>query len=324
MARGKEVLTAAGTLGCAAAVGFVMQSSDIADQRYSKVSAERQAILQAQHTLLDVESITLTSAVYDDAVDLPGSNSRVAKRSPPPLLPRPDLPNAVATPDCAMKAEARAMQAAMVSLSLSASCLPNERISIHHNGMIFTETTSAEGSLDLEIPALARDAVFILAFGNGEGAVAQTRVDDLTDFDRVVLQWKGDTGFQIHAREFGADYGAEGHVWAEAPGEMSAAMTGESGYLVQLGNTDVSDPLMAEVYSFPAAAAAPGGKVDLSVETEISAQNCGMEIEAQALELSGAGQVRSRDLTLAVPDCDTIGGFLVLNNLLQDMKVAQK
>ena len=71
------------------------------------------------------------------------------------------------------------------------------------------------------------------------------------------------------------------------------------------------------------ATAAQEGDVALSVEAEVSEANCGLEIEAQALELRGSGQVKTQNLTLAVPDCDAVGSFLVLNNLLQDLKVAQ-
>ena len=62
----------------------------------------------------------------------------------------------------------------------------------------------------------------------------------------------------------------------------------------------------------------------LSVETEVSQANCGLEIEAQSLEVGTQGTVKTQNLTLAVPECDAIGDFLVLNNLLQDLKVAAK
>ncbi|KKK94445.1 hypothetical protein LCGC14_2682800, partial [marine sediment metagenome] len=128
---------------------------------------------------------------------------------------------------------------------------------------------------------------------------------------------------ELHAREFGADYGDAGHVWSGAPRDMTAAVLGEGGFMTRNGDTDTSDPLMAEVYSFPVAAAGQEGDVALSVEAEVSEANCGLEIEAQALELRGSDQVKTQNLTLAVPDCDAVGNFLVLNNLLQDLKVAQ-
>ena len=52
--------------------------------------------------------------------------------------------------------------------------------------------------------------------------------------------------------------------------------------------------------------------------------NCGLEIEAQALETKTEGGIKTKNLTLPVPDCDAVGSFLVLNNLLEDLKVAAK
>ncbi|MEX3316222.1 hypothetical protein [Sulfitobacter sp. PS-8MA] len=322
MKRTKEILTAAGTMICAAGIGFVMQNSEAAEQRYG--GAEGRPI--ADHgALLEVESITLTSGEFENTIALPETDAQLFKASAPQSLPPlPETHSAAVTAACDIVADARPTEAAMVELSLDAACLPNERLTVHHNGMIFTETTDAEGQLQVTVPALAEEAVFILAFGNGDGAVAQTSVPDLADYDRVVLQWKGAAGFEIHAREFGADYGDDGHVWSGAPRDRAAAASGQGGFLTRNGNTDVAEPLMAEVYSFPVSTATEDGAVALSVEAEVSEANCGLEIEAQALELRDQGAVTTRNLTLAVPDCDAVGNFLVLNNLLQDLKVAQK
>ena len=175
-----------------------------------------------------------------------------------------------------ISANARAVAAAMVNLTLSASCLPNERVTVHHAGMLFNESTNDAGDFDITVPALT----------TGEGAVAQATVEELADFDRVAVQWKGDTGFELHAQEYDADYGSDGHVWSGATRDMSYAVTGEGGFITRLGNADVPDGLLVKVQTF-------SGK-----------------------------DITSRDLTLSVPDCDAAGNFLVLNNLFEDLKVA--
>ena len=227
-----------------------------------------------------------------------------------------------AEPACHVTAAARPIAAAMVNLTLEASCLPNEPVTVHHNGLLFNQTTDVNGAFDIAIPAMAHDAVFIVAFTDGEGAIAQTRVVDLSEFDRIALQWKGDTGFHLHAREFGADYGSEGHVWSGAARDMSYAVTGEGGYISLLGDTSVPDGLLAEVYTFPTDIAQNAGKIELSVETKVASNNCGLEIEAQTLQTRSGFEITSRDLTLSVPDCEAAGNFLVLNNFFEDLKVA--
>lgn len=332
MKRSKGIITAAGTLACAAGIGFFMQSGD---PRYDDRPVL--ATAGAANAVLDVQDITLTSA------DLEDNGTQQAALDPletPMPAPMADVVTASANvddiidgagtsrldpainPSCEISASGRAVAAAMVDLSLDAPCFANERVTIHHNGMVFTETTSATGTLGLTVPALSTDAVFIMAFPNGEGAVAQANVEELDDFHRVVLQWKGETGFEIHAREFGANYGAEGHIWHGAPGDLVGAVTGSRGMMTRHGDFDTADPLVAEVYSFPASATAMTGSVALSVEAEVTPLNCGIEIEAQSLERGPDGQITTQNLTLPVPDCAAEGSFLVLNNLLDDLKIA--
>jgi hypothetical protein len=159
----------------------------------------------------------------------------------------------------------------------------------------------------------------IFAFSNGDGAVTQVQFPDLDQYNRTVIQWKGDAGFEMHAREFGASYADPGHVWKDAPRDPNA-IDSALGFLTRLGNSDVPEGLMA-VYSFPKRMSKQTGIVDLSIEVEVTALNCGLEIEAQSLEVV-TGDVKTRDLSLSVPDCDTKGTFLVLNNLVEDLKVA--
>jgi hypothetical protein len=336
MARIKELATTAGTLGCAIGIGFVMQSTESAEQRYgtganqAKIPAAKELSLSS--AMLEVEAITLTAATFDTDVELPSTDPQVTTvAAPGSVLAEPETPTAVAPGGpavvsaeaaCTIVADARPVAAAMVNVTLNAACLPNERLSIHHSGMIFTQVTSDTGALDITVPALSEDAFFVFAFGNGDGAVAQTVVEDLGDYSRVVLQWKGQSGFEIHARERGADYGEPGHIWRDAPGSIADAVTGKGGVLTRHGDMKSTEPLLAEVYSFPTGASAQPGDVVLSVETQVNTANCGLEIEAQAFELDTNGEIKTQNVTMSVPTCDSIGDFLVLNNLVADLKVA--
>jgi len=347
MPRKSEVLTAIGTLGCAMGIGFVMQSSDVAEQRYgsahvlasagvptsvSVITTDMSSDLGNDSKLLDVQEITLTSAAFatDTLVDEAKIQATIIElgnsRSSMPQVSQTD-PIRVDTAketSCAVDAQAVPVAAAMVRLTVDAPCLPSEHVTIHHHGIMFSEVTSDKGQLSLTIPALAQDASFIVAFPLGEGTVAKTSVPEVSEYDRTVLQWKGDAGFQIHAREFGAAYGSTGHLWQETPGSLTKVEMGEGGFLTRHGNTSSAEPLMAEIYTFPRNIQNRTGDVLLTVEAEVTAENCGLEVEAQALELLPDGQIRSRNLILPVPSCDSVGSFLVLNNLLENLKVAAK
>jgi hypothetical protein len=54
----------------------------------------------------------------------------------------------------------------------------------------------------------------------------------------------------------------------------------------------------------------------------VTTDNCGLRTEAQTLEIIGGSSMKVQDLTLPVPACDAVGDYVVLQNLLQDLKVA--
>ena len=58
-------------------------------------------------------------------------------------------------------------------------------------------------------------------------------------------------------------------------------------------------------------------------DKNVTIANCGLRIEAQTLEVSRAGKMKVQDLSLPIPGCDAVGDFLVLQNLIQDLKVAR-
>ena len=137
-----------------------------------------------------------------------------------------------------------------------------------------------------------------------------------------MVQWIGQSGLQLHARENGADYGEEGHVWAGAARDTAHAALGQGGFLTRLGDARAAEPLLAEVYTFPSGMLQDAAQVALSVEAEVTAENCGKDVEAQTLQVSALGEMRTQDLVLAIPECDARGDFLVLKNLLNDLSIA--
>ncbi len=142
-------------------------------------------------------------------------------------------------------------------------------------------------------------------------------------YDRVAISWQGGPGMHIHALEYDAEYGDAGHVWADAARDIDAGVRAEGGFLIQLGNPDVYNPRLAEVYSFPFDRVPEDGTVRLIVEAEITPANCGKEIVGRTIQLSGQGGLSTMNIALVMPDCGEGGGYLVLKNLLQDLKIAR-
>lgn len=327
MAQIKRFVTIGGTVAAAIGIGIVMQYASTPNEKVSAFQAPASVDVE-ESTQLRLTNIVNTSALPNPPSDL----QEIAILRPLPVVKIAALdvpftaPSSVAPivpQTCEVLLEAQPLAAAMVDLTLQAPCLPNERATLHHNGMMFSVVTDENGQFSLQVPALAQTAVFIVAFSNGEGAVVTTKAPALEFYDRVVVQWRGATGLQLHAREYGASYGEEGHVWAKAAREITVAARGQGGVLTRHGDEGLAEAQIAEVYTFPSGTAQADGDVLLSVEAEITAQNCGRDIEAQTLQISANSRLKVQELTLAVPECDAIGDFLVLNNLLNDLTIAR-
>lgn len=337
MSKLRLIALAGGTLVCALGIGYAMQR--FVPLPAASLPANRMAEASASDTgLPSVQRGAAPVAPADPVVPKP---LKAPARAAEPLeigkialtsAPPPEAPATAAdvagsdapASGCEVTAEAMARPGALVELVVHAPCMAASRVVIHHHGMFFAELTDDDGRLELVVPALAEKAVFIAAFDNGDGAVALTQVPDINDFDRIALQWAGAEGFQLHAREFGATYGQPGHIWSGLSAAELKQEPALHGAVVRLGAPMALAPLTAEVYSFPAGQSDRAGSIALTVEAEITAQNCGRDISAQLLERQAEDRVKTRELELSVPDCDAIGDFLVLNNLLDDLKIAAK
>ncbi|WP_282170624.1 hypothetical protein [Ruegeria atlantica] len=302
----KNYVTTGGTVACALAIGYLMQNgspaqSDGAQAPVTVVAANQSSVIAG------LEGIVLTSS-------LPAADATTdIKASRRALQPARSTPSDQKS--CTLSARAKSVPGAAARLTVKAPCHGNERIEIHHSGLTVTQRTDKNGALDLTIPALSEYAIFLISVDDQTGTVATTHIPDLANYNRIALQWQGETDLQIHALEFGASYGTAGHV-SSNPDAKGA------GKVVHLGQQAFGDAQNIEIYSFPAGETSQTGSIELTVEAEVTEANCGRDLAVQSLELRGDRRLRSRDLTLPMPDCTQAGDFLVLNNLLQDLTIA--
>ena len=359
MSRARQLFMAGGTFSVALGIGFVMQNGDALAGRFAE---EPQAAVALTQPLIAVmpqvplgrlpagavgmESTTLV--LVADPVTLPENSVQTAAILPTDTdapsfaleqlelaavdtsdtltdaLPVPPAEPTVAQTACDADLTATAGPAAMVDLSLIAPCSPDAAVVIHHQGMMFTIITDDTGAARVTVPALAAGAVFVAELGNGRGAAASVIVPDLAGFNRSVLQWQGQGGMELHALEFGASYDDAGHVWSGAARDAMVAVSGTGGFMTRLGDDRAENAQIAEIYTFPATASARHGTVDLSVEAEVTAANCGRGVAAQSIQIIPGSPAAVMDLTMTMPDCDAVGEYLVLDAMLQDLTIAAK
>lgn len=215
----------------------------------------------------------------------------LAKADPPPaplapvLLPDP-APQAEA-PACPITLDLFANDGAILSLSLTAPCRPDQGFVLRHGSIAVTYQTNASGSFFLDLPALDPEGEVSLRFADGTEAVAAAPLPDLADHHRLALQWlEGD----------------------------SFTLSGD-GPIVSLGVDATVLPMYAQIITLPTPDA------PLTIEAPVTATTCGREAMALAV-LSEGGRITLSDLSIGLPDCDAEGGFVVLNNPVPDMKLA--
>ncbi|WP_174821936.1 hypothetical protein [Ruegeria lacuscaerulensis] len=302
----KNYVTTGGTVACALAIGYLMQNGTPAQPQGTQVAANSASYQSVGITWLEHIVLTSSAPSGNDASE-PHSQRHVVTTAQ----------SIADNSDCAISARAVAVPGAAAHLSVIAPCHSNSRIDIHHRGLTVTQKTDKNGKTDLTVPALSEYAIFLISTEDQQGTVATTHIPEIAHYNRVALQWTGQTDLQIHALEFGASYGGKGHVSADPE-------TQGIGKVVHLGHTGIGDAKNIQVYSYPAGQSAQSGSIALSVEAEVTAENCGQELALQSLELRGNRRLQSRDLSLTLPDCGQSGEFLVLNNLLEDLTIAAK
>jgi hypothetical protein len=220
---------------------------------------------------------------------------------------------------CGLSVHSEAMPGAMVALDIMAPCRPGLRVEIEHADLTISLLTDAMGLLTVDVPAFETPAIFTIRLGDGEEAVTIAGLPDLIDIGRVAISWQGDLGIELHAFEGGAAFGAQGHVWQEAPGSAATTAIGSGGFLSSLGDPTLEGARLAQVYSYPRAL---GEMPRLSVDIPVRAETCGEPVSANSHHLTDSGQIETLPITLVLPGCDAVGDYLVLQNLFDTLRLA--
>lgn len=248
---------------------------------------------------------------------------RLAAMAPeaPPVdtEPRPRPVTEVPAP-CPETLKVTAVPGGMAYVALNAPCRAGEVVTLSHSGISFDVTVPAPGRFAKTVPVLDTDQPFVASAETGLLAEARLSVAPADGFRHVALHATATSGLALHALEDGARHGDDGHVWAGAPREVLAGVRGEGGFLTHLGDSGTGH--VVEVYTFPVDAGGQAAPVAVSVELEVTPDNCGTDVSGRLLQQGPDNAVEVFAITVAVPGCDATGDILVLKNILGDMKIA--
>lgn len=324
--RSGKLAIVAGTTAVAAVIGFFLQSGTPTQASSVQPEKEKKLVVPSEATVEIASSVGLTGQLLPS---VPAEPDAALPALPVAFTLSDDepigaMPQEEPTPilGCDLRVEAEPTVAALVNLRIGAACMPDARIAISHEGLRFHEVLTADGTLEITVPAFDEFAEFRVEFPNGSAVSASATVSSIVFYERVAVQWIGETGLQIHALEFDADYGDAGHVWFGNPRDLTAVIGGDGGFLMRMGAGESEISQMADVYTFPIGNPSRDGQVALSVEAEVNGANCTRAIQADTMQIHAGGDLTTNTLEIAMPECGATGDFLVLKNLLKDLTIA--
>lgn len=327
MSRLKTIKTIASTLTVALSIGFVAQygetTPDMAGagvlETYNKppqslmlsTNAEGEAVFGVPNivtTPLDhtanAKRVVAVDSVYTE-FDAPQFQSIMA----------------TPTPGCETVLDTRRETAALVTLSIASPCLTNESFVVSHSGLRVSATTDRSGNAQVLMPALVPNAEFEVTFDNILKASSEVFVPELRRYDRAVLQWSTTDNMRLHALENGAQIGDPGHVWSASFHTAEDTRDGKNGFVLYLGDAKAEIPFQAEVYTFPEGQMNRNRGVDLRVGVNVTAANCGREIDAGTIQTNSGQTLVVNEITLQMPACDQVGEVTLIQNKFTNLAV---
>jgi hypothetical protein len=171
----------------------------------------------------------------------------------------------------------------------------------------------------VKTPALDIDATFIVTFDNIEKARTTVTVPDVLEYDRAILQWRGNDNLQLHALEFGATFGDQGHIWSASTQNLELAENGQRGFMMRLGKSEAQLPHWAEIYTFPAGLRNRDGFVVLQVGAAVTRSNCGREVDAIGIQTNSGRMLVSQDLAVQIPPCEIGAPSVIHANMFRTL-----
>lgn len=223
--------------------------------------------------------------------------------------------------NCDVHFSAAALPTAMVQLNLTAPCHIGSPITILHNGLVFTATTSNIGHFNINLPALQQDAKFDLLLAGSNTYTAKINIPTATDFRRVALVWAGQASIEIHAFELLSGATKTKHIWRNSPENPHRALQGRGGFLIRFDGGTKPNASHTEIYSFPTGPFVKPTTTRLHVKISTDKNSCGKNLTVTALQSAEAGKLEATNYSLTMPTCDKVGEHLLLKNLLTDLKI---
>lgn len=106
---------------------------------------------------------------------------------------------------------------------LMSPCRAGQSLSLGYGGAVLVRRLNAAGEFADTLDLFAGATPLTVTFDDTVRQTVATRARDLDRVDKVAIIWSQPVDLDLHALEYGAQQGADGHVWAAAPATAIAA-----------------------------------------------------------------------------------------------------
>lgn len=129
-------------------------------------------------------------------------------------------PRAAAAPGCAPdRIAARPEQGGETRIVIDSKCHAGQTFAVLHAGLAFGGSIGADGRGEISLPVLDISGGDRVRFADGAEAPVTLAYNEreLNLIHRIAVAWTAPVDLDLHAFEYAAPFGGEGHVWARNP-----------------------------------------------------------------------------------------------------------
>lgn len=197
----------------------------------------------------NVETEIRIAAVQTD--DAGSTRDRVQAEEAAQLPPSPAAAASAGPAACTPTLSTRPGQGGMVRIDVEADCYASRTFALIHAGLEFGGRVSADGVAEMEIPVLEISPDISARFDDGAIATAPLNFDlrSVEQTHRVAIAWTAPVNLDLHAFEYSAGFGADGHVWEQNPREFREVRRPGGGFHSSFPATVINGQSI-EVYTF--------------------------------------------------------------------------
>lgn len=197
----------------------------------------------------NVETEIRIAAVQTDDAGSTRDRAQAEEAAQLPLSPAATASTGLAA--CTPTLSTRPGQGGMVRIDVEADCHASRTFALLHAGLEFGGRVSADGVAEMEIPVLEISPEISARFDDGAVATAPLNFDlrAVEQTHRVAIAWTAAVNLDLHAFEYSAGFGADGHVWEQNPREFRDVRRPGGGFHSSFPAA-VIDGQSIEVYTF--------------------------------------------------------------------------